>query len=72
MPAQVAQAAVVAKKEGESRMPEGNGVMQVHICLSAREDCKNLEDSWGEICVRCNKCGRLDDQEEDDAEEPEE
>lgn len=52
-------------------MPEGNGVMQVHICLSVRDDCKNLEDSWGEICVRCNKCGRFDDQ-EDDTEEAEE
>jgi len=72
MLAQVAQEAVVAQKEGESRMTEGNGVTQVHICLSARDDCKNIEESWGMTCVRCNKCGRFDDQEEDGAEEPEE
>jgi hypothetical protein len=31
----------------------------VHICLSVLDNCKNLEDSYGEICVRCNKCGRF-------------
>lgn len=22
------------------------------------ENCENLEQSYGEICVKCNKCGR--------------
>lgn len=53
-------------------MTVGVGVTQVYVCLSARDDCKNIEESWGMTCVRCNKCGRFDDQEEDGAEEPEE
>ena len=24
-----------------------------------RDDCKNLEESSGEICVMCNRCGRF-------------
>ena len=24
-----------------------------------REDCKNLEESHGEICVMCNRCDRF-------------
>ena len=23
------------------------------------ENCKNIQESFGEICVRCNKCGRF-------------
>lgn len=23
------------------------------------DSCKNLENSYGEICVKCNKCGRF-------------
>lgn len=23
------------------------------------ENCKNLSESYGEICVKCNKCGRF-------------
>lgn len=23
-------------------------------------NCKNLSESYGEICVKCNKCGRFD------------
>lgn len=30
------------------------------IDYSALDNCKNLEDSFGEICVRCNACGRYD------------
>lgn len=37
------------------------------------EKCKNLEESYGEICVMCNKCGRWNDrnidQEKKDIEE---
>lgn len=35
--------------------------MEIHICISALDECKNLEQSFGEICVRCNKCGRFDE-----------
>ena len=28
----------------------------VDYCVA--EDCKNLQDSYGEICVKCGKCGR--------------
>ena len=31
---------------------------------SALDNCKNLESSYGEICVRCNKCGRFNKKEE--------
>lgn len=24
------------------------------------KDCKNTAESYGEICVKCNKCGRFD------------
>ena len=34
--------------------------MYIHITYSALDDCKNLESSYGEICVRCEKCGRFD------------
>lgn len=30
------------------------------VCYSVNEDCRNLEDSYGEICTRCNCCGRFD------------
>jgi hypothetical protein len=32
----------------------------IHIDFSIRKDCKNLQDSFGEICVKCNACGRFD------------
>ncbi|MDD4775888.1 MAG: hypothetical protein PHG75_05215 [Syntrophomonas sp.] len=35
--------------------------MSGHICFSVRENCENLLDSYGEICVRCNACGRFDE-----------
>ena len=28
--------------------------------VSITKDCKNLLDSYGEICLRCNACGRID------------
>lgn len=30
------------------------------------DDCKNLEQSYGVICVKCNKCGRFDLTESED------
>ena len=41
-----------------------------HIDISALKDCKNKAESFGEICVRCNKCGRFGKME--DIEAPEE
>ena len=32
----------------------------IHIDFSIGKDCKNLQDSFGEICVKCNACGRFD------------
>lgn len=32
----------------------------IHISYSARDDCINHE-SYGEICVHCNCCGRIDE-----------
>lgn len=26
----------------------------------ALDNCKNIEQSFGEICVKCNKCGRFE------------
>lgn len=34
--------------------------MNTIIDYSCRDDCKNLEESYGEICVQCNRCGRFD------------
>jgi len=31
-----------------------------HICISALKNCKNPLESYGEICVHCNKCHRYD------------
>lgn len=33
----------------------------VHFCFSVRKDCCNMLDSYGEICVGCNCCGRIDE-----------
>ena len=33
--------------------------MHVHSEISPSDGCKNLQESYGEICVRCNKCGRF-------------
>ena len=29
------------------------------IDMGAIQNCQNLEESYGEICVKCNKCGRF-------------
>ena len=29
------------------------------IAFSVTDDCRNFMDSWGEICVGCNCCGRF-------------
>ena len=34
--------------------------MNVHICYGISDHCYNLEYSYGEICVHCNCCGRVD------------
>lgn len=34
--------------------------MEAHMCFGINEKCYNLEDSYGEICVWCNCCGRVD------------
>lgn len=33
----------------------------IHIDFSVLDDCLNLYESYGEICVHCNCCGRFDD-----------
>ena len=33
--------------------------MIAHTCYGVIDDCKN-EESYGEICLQCNKCGRFD------------
>lgn len=30
-----------------------------HICFGVKQGCFNPEESYGEICVCCNACGRL-------------
>jgi hypothetical protein len=35
-----------------------------YISIGITDDCKNLEESYGEICVRGNKCGRFDGEKE--------
>lgn len=30
-----------------------------HIDFAVNRDCENTYDSYGEICVRCNSCGRF-------------
>ena len=34
----------------------------IHASIGALEDCQNKQESYGEICVRCNKCGRFDEE----------
>jgi hypothetical protein len=38
-------------------------MLNIHISYGVTDDCKNLEESYGEICVKCNKCGRFDEEE---------
>jgi len=30
----------------------------VFVDYEVSDNCKNLEESYGEICVKCGKCGR--------------
>lgn len=32
----------------------------LHISFSIKDDCINLSESYGTICVKCNACGRID------------
>jgi hypothetical protein len=41
----------------------GITMLNIHISYGVTDDCKNLEESYGEICVQCNKCGRFDEEE---------
>ena len=38
----------------------------IHIDFAISRDCQNLEASYGEICVKCNKCGRFADKQKGD------
>ena len=29
------------------------------MAIAVIDDCKNKKESYGEICVRCNLCGRF-------------
>ena len=33
--------------------------MAGYICKSIMDNCQNFYDSYGEICVGCNYCGRM-------------
>lgn len=33
---------------------------KLFIDYAVSKNCKNLSESYGEICVKCNKCGRFD------------
>lgn len=35
-----------------------------NICLNVKDNCKNLMESYGEICVGCNCCGRINNSKE--------
>jgi len=35
--------------------------MANHIDFSVSNDCVNIQDSYGEICVKCNCCGIFDE-----------
>lgn len=38
--------------------------MHIHLDFAVTKDCKNPEESYGEICVKCNRCGRFDKKED--------
>ena len=40
-------------------LPEGEKEPPVFIDSAPLKDCKNTAESYGEICVKCNKCGRF-------------
>lgn len=35
-----------------------------NICLNVKDNCKNVMESYGEICVGCNCCGRINNSKE--------
>lgn len=35
-------------------------MLNIHVSHGVSKDCKNKEESYGEVCVQCNKCGRFD------------
>lgn len=41
----------------------------IFIDYSIIDDCQNLDHSYGEICVRCNRCGRFKKENIDDVEQ---
>ena len=43
----------------EWKLPEGEKKSPTFIDSAPLKDCKNKAESYGEICVRCNKCGRF-------------
>lgn len=51
------------RKEQEIKKPK-----LAHISLAVTDGCKNLGESFGEICVRCNECGRFNETESEDEE----
>ena len=40
----------------------------IHMDYGVADNCKNLMESYGEICVKCNKCGRFDNSAEQQGE----
>ncbi|MBU3111965.1 hypothetical protein [Clostridium lacusfryxellense] len=35
----------------------------IFVEYGALDNCKNVMESYGEICVHCNQCGRFDKKE---------
>ena len=33
----------------------------IHISYTPSEECENLSETYGMICVQCGKCGRVFD-----------
>ena len=40
--------------------------MYIHITYAPIEDCKSEYQTYGEICIKCNKCGRFDGKEDEE------
>ena len=43
------------KPNAKQHAPRGTG----HVSIAITEQCVNLEEAYGHICVLCNKCGRF-------------
>lgn len=51
-----------AKCRERAEKEEDEEDIAVMECVGVNlEECQNLDDSYGEICVKCNKCGRYDE-----------